>query len=372
MKKKKIAIVTWIGNGNYGTALQAFALFSYLSRKGYKDLYVISSIPNMKGFLFNKILNILRGIGIRREWQNLKYKKTMKFISKYIRTPHIMTESQRNRFIDSVDVFVTGSDQIWNTYYKYNPFMFLDFVDGKRKVAYASSLGTNSVNEKYKDEVKRLLLQFDNIGVREYEAVKVVSDLTGRKDIVQVLDPTFLLHAQDWIDVFSQSNIEVHVPEKYILCYLIGGNEQYKEQLERVKKLTGLSEVIIISSEENPNFSIEKAIVYDYADPLEFVKLIYNSEFVCTDSFHATALCINLHKQFVEFMRFKDSEKISQNSRIYDVLMHYNLMDRIFDINSTIWSEPIDFTDVEKILTADRNFSESYIINAIENSGSYK
>lgn len=65
-------------------------------------------------------------------------------------------------------------------------------------------------------------------------------------------------------------------------------------------------------------------------------------------------------------MRFSDSDKVSQNSRIYDVLTHYQLMDRIFSDQIAKWSYVIDFTFSNKQLEEDRKKSLDYLVNAIE------
>ena len=52
--------------------------------------------------------------------------------------------------LSEVDVFMTGSDQIWNCCHRFDSFMFLDFVGGGKRVAYASSIGTNCVPENMK------------------------------------------------------------------------------------------------------------------------------------------------------------------------------------------------------------------------------
>lgn len=55
---------------------------------------------------------------------------------------------------------------------------------------------------------------------------------------------------------------------------------------------------------------------------------------MCTDSFHATAICINLQKDFIEFLRFKETDTKSQNSRIKDILERYELTNRIYSSNN--------------------------------------
>lgn len=371
----KIGLVTWIGLGNYGTSLQAFALHEFLRKRGY-CVYITESFPKSKGFRsYIKLLLIVTGVmWLMDKWrfrnENKKRKKIRSFKKRYFNVPILATERQRRKYVENTDIFITGSDQIWNTYYRFDPFMFLDFATNKKKVAYASSIGTNSVNEVYKKKVKQLLLQFDYIGTREIDAVKILSELTGRLDIEQVVDPTLLLDSNAWKYVCKKSKLSISVPDEFILCYLIGNNERYYEQLQMVKKTIGIRNVVIVTSEENPSFNLEDAIVYDNADPFEFVSLIEKSSFVCTDSFHATAFCINLQKEFVEFLRFVDTDINSQNSRIYDLLSHYNLMNRIFE-TSDQWHVPIQFKESEEILRLDREKSIHFLLTAIgtENNG---
>jgi hypothetical protein len=124
---------------------------------------------------------------------------------------------------------------------------------------------------------------------------------------------------------------------------------------------------VIIPADENRDFTYEGAFVYKDASPVEFIYLIQHASLVCTDSFHATALSINHSVPFVEFMRFKDDDSKSQNSRIYDLLEHYGLMDRIYDDNNLSWINNISYDRVQEILSDDRKFSIDYLINAIEN-----
>ena len=92
-----------------------------------------------------------------------------------------------------------------------------------------------------------------------------------------------------------------------------------------------------------------------------------NASYVCTDSFHATALSINFSKDFVEFLRFSDRDIKSQNSRIYDLLNHYNLSYKIYSVNNSDWTNSIDYIKVQESLSSDRRDSLTFLINAIEN-----
>lgn len=368
--RTKIVIVTWIGSGNYGTALQSFALHKYLEKKGYK-VSILTSIPK---FAFKHIIKkILVTIGIFKlkgyiglNYKSIKEKKMHRFAAQKYNHCKLYSKKDIKNLVETTDLFITGSDQIWNTRYKYDPTMFLDFAINKKRIAYASSMGISDFPEEHKEPVRKMLNKFSSIGVREESARIAIANLLGRNDVIQVLDPTFLLNAEEWAELVLSATLEIQMPEKFILCYLIGTNNEYKSQLENVKKKTGIESVVIIPSDENPFFSIEGAIYYKNAGPLEFVDLINRATLICTDSFHATAISINFNRDFVEFLRFKNTDKDSQNSRIYDVLNHYKLIRQLYSDETNQWLNSINYEEVNQILKEDRIKSTSYLIQAIE------
>lgn len=371
---KRITLVTWLGSGNFGTSLQSFALHRKLQDLGYSVTF-LSGCPK-KFTIKNKIKYVLGLIGvdlssikrkIKGEKLTPKQKKLQQFIQdNYNLAEAINSKRQLNRLVDSTDVFVTGSDQIWNTVYCFNPFYFLDFAKDKKRIAYASSMGISDFPNEHKQAVKSLLSKFQHIGVREQTAAKAISSLLDRNDIRQVLDPTFLLDRKDWFAISEKADIEIDIHDKFIFCYLIGNNSWYKEQLQDVVASTGIKKVVIVPAVENKDFSVEGAIIYDAAGPLEFIKLIKEATFVCTDSFHATALSLNMEVPFVEFMRFSDDSKGSQNSRLYDILERYNLTYRIYNKTDKRWAEIIDYSAVSNQINNDRKASLDFLVESIE------
>ena len=372
--KKRIQIVTWLGNGNFGTSLQSYALYHFLSIKGY-DCSILSSF-NYKHFSLKGYLKmILSALGIMKIRERRKIKKATdsrklmklsEFFEHNIRQKSVSNPWQYRNLLRNTDVFCVGSDQVWNAYFNFSPFNFLDFAGNVKRISYASSMGTKDFPEEYKETIKNLLLKFAHISLRETTGRKAVSRLTGRNDIKTVLDPTFLLTAKDWNSVSEQSRMEISVPKNYMLVYLIGNNDNYPEQVRELQTKTGIENVIVIPAVENPNFEIKGSIVYRDAAVPEFVKLLKEAAWVCTDSFHATALSINIGKNFTEFLRFKDSDQSSQNSRIYDVLDTFMLQDRLYNEMQDLWSKPIDYKESHAILDHLRMDSTDWLVNAIE------
>lgn len=364
---KRISVVTWYYSNNFGTALQAFALQKYLVNCGYK-------VELLNHFQLNKsfksiIKSIAGRLGLLKIVRCVKYSNSpllRDYIDNEIRERYVFSQADLTKLLVETDAFVTGSDQIWNTYFCFDPFYFLSFVKGKKKIAYASSIGTDGVNPVYEEKVANLLNDFYRIGVREETAVIALSEVTGRDDIRQVLDPTFLIDSDTWLQFGDSSKSAFTFPKKYIFCYLIGNNKVYYQQLKDVASKVGVNNVIVISSIENYSFIPEGATVLRHQGPKEFIRLIAHASLVCTDSFHATALSINLNKDFVEFKRFEDAEKKSQNSRIYDMLGHFGLMSRLYESSSSEWAKSINYHDVNDILSIDRKFSGIFLRDAIE------
>lgn len=374
-RTRKIGVVTWMGTGNYGTSLQSYALCSFLKSKGFsvrffhRDEYSGYFVKNIiyKTLWILGLYNFIEKLKAKRK--SIKAQKVYAFNQNEYNCADIFMHCDIRHYTSDIDVFVTGSDQIWNTYNCYNPFFFLDFAHEKKRIAYASSIGTTDIKAECRDDVIRLLKKFSHIGVREESAVVALKNLLPDREIVQVLDPTFLLTAKEWRKFGQKAKIEIPIPQRYIFCYLIGKRDEYSKQLENVRQRYGISDVILIPSLENPNLNIIGATVYDAAGPLEFINLLLGAELVCTDSFHATALSINVGKTFVEFMRFNDNDndKQSQNSRIYDLLGHYGLENHIYNAEADVWTEEINYSKPQMIMAEDRKRSINYLINAIEN-----
>lgn len=369
---KKIRIVTWLGTGNFGTSLQSYALHRKLEEMGY-DVCILSYfnytdinvLPNIKKILSYPI-QYIKKILKRLFFESINQRKIRVFNKFNYNICYIISKYQYIKLLQTTDVFITGSDQIWNCYHSYNPFYFLSFARNVKRVAYASSIGTNDFPKDKEKEVKDLLSQFKHIGVREETAVLLLRKLLNRSDIKQVVDPTFLLDENHWQSFANKASIDIEVPEKYILCYFVGSESYNEKQLEDVKQRLGINNVIIIPALEYKNINILNGIVYNNADPYDFVNLISHSTCVCTDSFHATAISIILRKDFIEFLRFKDEDKSSQNSRIYDMLKHYGLMKRLYKTYDESLFDSIDYTEVTRILMLDREECLGFLKYSIE------
>ena len=385
---KRVGLVTWYRGTNYGSVLQAYALRKALENLGCKVYYLRSfnrpfTLKNIKINLFSKYR-----IKRRNPLDDCPFPAQRMRFAEFIKEsfPERLPISRccYRRMLKDTSVFMSGSDQIWNCRHNFDPFLFLDFAGDVKRVSYASSIGTGEIPAEYRSEVKSLLSDFSYIGVREKSAETALSALTGRKDIKTVLDPTFLLSAEEWQDFAQGSGYKnlpedhKHLPEghkplpnshghlpkgKYIFCYFVGKASLYEKYLQKLKNISGLDHALILPSNEFPLETISGAERIEDAGPREFISLLSGADAVLTDSFHGSALSINLGKQFYCVKRFSDADPHSQNSRLYDLFSLFGIGDRFLENG-----EPgkIDYKAVNKRLKELRAESLSFLKKEIE------
>ena len=136
-------------------------------------------------------------------------------------------------------------------------------------------------------------------------------------------DPTLLLTPAQW----EMIAFPVSVSKPYLLCYFLGQNEGHWRSVWAIAKKLGLPVVVI------PVHGKDMAREYQMlggVGPCEFLGLIQNASFVCTDSFHGTLFSVLYERPFCTFKRFSDSDKHSQNTRIYNFLRIIELEDHLY------------------------------------------
>lgn len=155
-------------------------------------------------------------------------------------------------------------------------------------------------------KTKQYLERIDFISVREPEGQKIVADLTGRTAEV-VVDPTLLVDREFW-DLRKGDRL---ISDSYILCYFISPNPSYRKFSENLRKKTGLKIVSIPHVDEFVRSDVGYA---DYEPteigPFQFINLIANAAYVCTDSFHGSVFSAIYERTFFTFTRYQNDEKI--------------------------------------------------------------
>lgn len=290
---------------------------------------------------------------------NLQKQKVYKFTfeDSNFKMHRLFTHADYKKVVNDADLFITGSDQIWNPFCGgYNPMMFLEFVnDGTKCVSYSSSISQSTIHPAVKNRMKTALSKFTHIAVREQRSVELLSELLLRDDIKLVVDPTYLLTAEEWEEFGNRAEIEFQVPEKYIFCYFVGDKRKaiYEQMVQQVKKYTGINDVITLECCDR-DYAYGSGRLYQDAGPYEWVYLLRHASYICMDSFHATVFALKFQKEFVHAMKNEENETGSQNTRMHDILNRYGIAYKNYKgVNDMTWQQPIDYTKISSIINTE-------------------
>lgn len=337
-----VGILTHPLNNNYGGILQAYALRTYLTQKGYHVIIVHREI-DQSFILIRWIRWILKTLHHPRYYHpNVtdRTKNIRPFVSKYFeQTDSIMSQRQMRKVckVYNLDMVIVGSDQVWRRDFaiKFGFNYFLDFVPKDCcKVAYAASFGINDWQYTIREtsKIKSLLKTFNGISVREDEAVNLLQDNIG---IIakHLIDPTLLLQSENYDKIASSRKVK----EKYIFAYWLGDKSKLKEILDPYYEQR-YSIVVVNLRENKEQISIE--------DWLSYIKY---ADFVITDSYHGCVFSILYYKQF--YIHKNDS---GGNGRLVSLFRMLGIQDKLVNPNIVINYGSIDITLLELRQKANR------------------
>lgn len=362
----RVALVTFFRD-NYGSALQCYATKTFLQNKGYECdvLYEYS-------YGFEKVknrINYLSKIAFysliyrdftknRKEIKQSESKSTLTKKAKFHLDWFCETVLQPKgveykllkdkRFADEYNYFIAGSDQIWGGGYLVRPFMFLEFAPDENKIALCPSFGVETIKKFNVRHFKKSISRFPKLSVREKSGQRIISELTGREAPI-LSDPVMLLNANEWHDFAQNSSIR---NQNYIFVHYLGTpNEAAIQCINQIATTFGLN--ILCFANNYSEYNKLKAHTFVDGSPYDYVSLIENASFVCTDSFHTSHFSIIFNRKFFTFDRNYGHHN-KQSTRIHNLFSTYECSERF--INDTAISEELlkatpDFDAIKGIKT---------------------
>lgn len=361
---KEVVIVTKIGK-NHGALLQAFALKRAVEVMGMNVRIVNYALP--KTLRTYEILPKVTGISTLKSFFSYLrvYRSTKKSVNKFLafrddyfnftKIYHDFTELKNNP--PKADIYITGSDQVWNPCINFDPAYYLMFGNENAiRASYAASIGIDCIPDEYKDEFLRRLSNITCKSVREESAKTLLEDL-GINSTVS-LDPT-LLHNRD---VYDEIAIESHISGPYILLYLLIMPNDVKEYIDNLRKK--YPNCILVNIPGSPTSKRIGDIEMRDIGPREFLGLIKNAEAVLTSSFHGTVFSIIYEKNFMSILPTKTG------GRIKDLLCKLDLKERIAVTPANIdeLTNKIDYDNVNEKLSFLKEKSYDYLYEIKEQS----
>ena len=392
---KKTAIVSCYFQHNYGSMLQAYATQMALDKLDYENETIDIAgfnheIKKAKILYFAKAsltsdiliskLGMAKNVLIKKFSKN-DYARLSKvrsdrfdaFGKKYFRlsSRYSSKEELGKKCDENYSSVLVGSDQLWLPGNIAADYYTLNFVPTTvNSIAYATSFGQSSLPKDSAKKATIFLKKIKHIGVREESGQKLVKKLAGR-NVPVVCDPTLLFTGDEWMKIQKKEPI---IKGKYILCYFLGNNPPHREFAEKLKKETGCKIVALTHLDEFVKSDEGYADETPYnIDPADFLNLIRNAEYVCTDSFHCSVFSILYKKEYYTFRRYNRNTSQSTNSRLDTLFKITGIEGRLLAGDEKIvdcLNIKTDFDEAHKKLAGVRQQSYEYLKVALQDEGS--
>ena len=344
-------IITFHRSINFGAALQAFALQMFIKKCGYSvgvfD-YLKPTAKQSSNTFRSKVSTVLDCF-INDENANQERKKCYnEFLQNYFNLNHDT----------NCNVFITGSDQVWNTGDSFDPMYFLQFLDESiYKASYAASMSKAEIQKGKETIFKKYLNDLDDISVRETHLKECIEQYTA-KPIHVHLDPT-LLHDKNFYLEFALP--VKNIPDRFILVYILHIPKNGNSLLKWLKKETG-AKIVLLDSTGKVGLFLKNDLVINNIGPQEFLWLFKNAESIVTTSFHGTCFSIIFEKEFYSIVNSDSPERIASLLSILG-LNPVLESDKVFKRNNTI-----DWSRIRNIIRSEICSSEQYIRAIYEKS----
>lgn len=377
----KIDIITFHFVSNCGGVLQCFATQKFLEKHGYEvsiidyrpEYHVIRYKAFKNPFIYikyyskqfqgrslpKKVLLAIRAFGrcIYLDL-NASERNVTKLFEGFIKKNFNLTQKyvsieQLKRNPPVADVYITGSDQLWNPDLlngDFDPAYFLKFgpMDIPR-ISYAVSSGRELSTQEI-SKLKALSDALTAISMREYSAqiAKVIE-----RDIHVCIDPTLLLDAEDYYSIESK----ITESEPYIFVYGFENTSGLHDALEIAK---GKYQCHIINGSPH-RIKLDDPVqkLRDYG-PDRFLSLIKNAECVVTNSFHGTAFAIIYKKDFITISHS------TRGGRMTNLLYNLGLSSRLWGSSDFDFRGLPDYETIEDNKSLLRMYSSNYLLEAID------
>lgn len=366
----KIGILTFHCADNFGAMLQAYGLLTWLSGEGFGAFIVNYVPPFLRGrewlFPYAPAKSLKKRIdtflwGLKRNITAGRERWIRKRLMAEFRTAYLTGGSRpihRTGALSRLeaDLLIVGSDQIWNPDITFGlrPAYFGAFQNRqiRKTIAYAASFGTAALPEEEEPEFSRLLGSVHDISMREKAAAEYVEARFERR-AVHVVDPVFLLRAEDWYAIADRPK-----ESGFILYYETECCEPLREAAASLAQKKGLK-VIGLSVEGNGwgNWPFQKVWA---VGPAQFLGYIAEAGYIFTNSFHGLAFSILLHKPFYVY------DHRTVGARIESLLESVGLTGRMATRNrAPDIDEEINWVEVERMVQTYRERSLDFLRHSL-------
>lgn len=320
----KVGILTMHRVDNYGSVLQACATQRIVERMGCDCEIIDYVFPNTfhfaQGYTRHRMTwknRIAKALWLKKHWRLAN--RFERFRRQYLHLSRCYPSRESIMQDPSCyDVYLTGSDQVWNPrHMKGDDVFLLSFApNGMRLVSYASSFACSSLPDDMAGAYAPLLKRYEALSVRERNGRALVRQLIGRDAFVG-LDPTLLLDVAEW-RTLADGQRNPYQGRKYILLYMMSyafnPTPYIYRLLEYLQRTTGME--IITFTPISTEMNLSHVTVMDESSPITFLQLFDAASCVVTSSFHGTAFAVNFGKPLYSLVYDNCSEGDDRQSSL--------------------------------------------------------
>ena len=333
-----------------GAMLQAYALNRVLTEMG-NDCYFLPFyehpflLVETKMNFKDKILAFFRRYK-GRQYTNAWFRDFNQFLHNECKFAPYVSFEKLKEIEDQYDLFLVGSDQVWNVSTFNSECCLLKWVSNqKKKFSYAVSLGSYSIRMK-NDYVLDAIQNFEHVSFREridYEDANR-NGVNCRLD----LDPTFLLGKEEWAKKVKPQYEFL----KKSICVFGYDTKSFDFAKQYAKKMR--LNMVVVNYFGNRIFPGIK--ILNPASPVDLLSIIYYAQCVVTHSYHVFIISLNLNKQV--FITKNHGTRKTTN-RFDTVLETFALEDR--ETNFENISKTVDWNNFNTKLQEHRKNSLEYL-----------
>lgn len=319
----KNALVVTFTSRNFGALLQAYALKKTIEQMGaqvqilnldlehvkntYKQFHKVTGFHTLMylledlRFYLDRKKAIIRSLQFRDEFLNLT-------------EPYSSGEAVKLNPPEA-DVYITGSDQVWNPCISFDPAFYLLFGRPETvRASYAASIAIEKIPDEFQEDFPKRVRNVEHISVREESGRRLLAQYGI--DAKLHLDPTLLLDRED----YEKLLIKPELKESYVLLYLILWPEEPEKIVERVRALYPDRKIVLMIGETRVRHLGDIQILD--AGPREFLGWIRYADAVVTTSFHGTVFSCVFHKDFAAIIPKKVGGRITSLLKLADMEKH--------------------------------------------------
>jgi len=322
----KIGILTYYGDLNCGTNLQAYATLLAVKSVYPNDIVEIIPFhgfrPRIMPYKSFSLLSIINDF--KRIYKYIQFKKQVLCVTEKDIVLNDVATAKKNILKHGYDIIYVGADTILEldrlpTNYDGLSAYWLTNINAKKILIAASSKNVeyDKLSSNQRQEMEIAINQFAFMGIRDQGTKELLSHFSAKQCIHYVPDPTFNLD----IDYsFVESYLirkDIIIPKKSVFIHTFG-DDNWAEETAKILRKNGY---LIVT----PRPVKWADHCFNDMSPFEQLGIYRYFEFVITHRFHDGVFCLKNNTPFLLYEKGNGHATINGDSKFTSLLKDFDL-----------------------------------------------